>query len=110
MINFKDNRAMVWEVEKHENYTKVKLGTSRKDKKTDEWIGSNWFASFVGNAHKKPLNKGDRIIMDGGVTCEKYQDKYPTKMVVFDFEVTQKAVVENEPDFQQLDDSDSIPF
>ena len=112
MINFKEVYFTVWEMEDKGNYLKTKLSSSKKDKKTDKYVNSNWFASFVGEANTKGkgLNKGDRIKANGGVSCEKYEDKYPTRVVVFDFEILESKPKNDIPEgFTQIED-DSLPF
>jgi hypothetical protein len=55
MLSFNDckTRANVVKIEKFDKYSVVKLRTARKDKKTDEWVNSQWaFVKFLGEAHK----------------------------------------------------------
>jgi hypothetical protein len=68
--------AVVWEVEMKGSYAQVKLGTSRKDSRTKEYLNSNWsFVKFVGSAaeHIADVEKGKRIvILSGGISLEPY--------------------------------------
>jgi hypothetical protein len=73
----------IWEIEDKDSYAIVKMGTSRKDKKTGEYANSNWsFVRFVGNAYKDigQLKERDRIVIKaGGISQEPYIDKEGTK-------------------------------
>ena len=72
----RDNRdfaqlAKVWEVDNHDSYAVVSLGTSTKNKKTEEYDNSNWrFCRFVGNAYNDELlelEKGTTIEIKSGL-------------------------------------------
>ena len=69
-------RVVIWEVEDKGNYSLVKMGSSRKDKRSGEYANSNWsFVRFVGSAHEKAkeLNPKDRIVLKGaGISQEPY--------------------------------------
>jgi hypothetical protein len=71
--------AFVWEKEDHDTYAIVKLGTSRKDKKTGDYVNSNWsFVRFVGNAYEGIMDVPDKtriVIKSGRISSEPYQDK-----------------------------------
>jgi hypothetical protein len=71
--------AVIWEIDDRQTYAVVKMGTSRKDKKTDTYLNSNWsFVKFVGNAYKDidQLKEKDRIVIKaGGISWEPYVDK-----------------------------------
>lgn len=64
----------VWEVEDKGTWASVKLGTSRKDKKTGEYANSNWsFVRFVGNAYNDDLlalEPKTRIIIKSGMISQ----------------------------------------
>jgi hypothetical protein len=68
--------AVVWEVEDHDTYAIVKLGTSRKDKKTNEYANSNWsFVRFVGEAYKGITEVPEKtriVIKSGRISQEPY--------------------------------------
>lgn len=56
--------ATIWSIQKEEKYCVVKLSTSRKDKRTDKYVNSNWsYVKFVGEANQKArnLNEKDKI-------------------------------------------------
>ena len=77
MLYFKDQFAVIWEVQKvEERYSKVRLGTSEKDQEGN-YVNSNWFTTFLGNAHKSvtTLSAKDRVKITGKVTnVSKKQD------------------------------------
>jgi hypothetical protein len=111
--------ATVWEVESKGSYALVKLGTSRKDAKTKEYVNSNWsFVRFVGSAaeHIGDVEKGKRIvIVSGGISLEPYmKDNVKTwpkspQIVVFawDYPDGEGPVSSNHEDEE---DSENIPF
>lgn len=71
-----DQTAFVWEIEDRETYALVKLGTSRKDKRTNEYKNSNWsYVKFVADAYKHiaELQPKMRIVIkSGGISREPY--------------------------------------
>lgn len=127
MIYFKDIYSTFWEMEDRGNYSVVSLSTGRKDKKTNEFVNSNWkFVRFVGAAHEKvkELEKKDRIKINGGISWEPYLDDEGNKkwakqpsLVVFDFgypeerpegsNMDKPPVVEEET---KADDTEEMPF
>jgi len=96
-IPLKDFRATIWAIEDKNGYAKVNLSTSRKDKKTNEYANSSWFANFVMEAYKEVvgLDRGTRIVVKSGtLKKEPYIDAEGVKqfpknpaMTVFDFEL-----------------------
>ena len=81
----------VWDVEVNDNgYAKVNLGTSRKDKKTDEYVNTNWWGvAFVGKAKEfgADLTKGDVIEVISGQLENVYNKEKKVSyfnMVVFE--------------------------
>jgi hypothetical protein len=92
MINCIGTYANVFDVEDKGKYVKAHISTSRKDQ-NDEYINSNWFAYFFGKAKDKAAALEDKsriFILQGGVTCEKFDDddgdsKYFTSVKIFDF-------------------------
>lgn len=110
----------IWEVEHSEKYSTVKMGSSRKNKNTNEWINSNWsFIRFVGNAHEKSkyLKKGSKITnMRFSIDNEPYKNKngeisYPTKpkIVVYDFEIVEEQQNNTHEEVDEMDCGD-LPF
>lgn len=128
MLNIgKDSSKYVtfWSAEDKGKYSKVKLSSSTKNKQTDEYETSNWFATFVGHAHNKvnQLSEKDKIeITSGGITkkyvAEKKQEYI--NVTVFDFEImgtggakpkAKPKKEEKSADFVQVDeDEESLPF
>lgn len=93
-------KVRVWSIFKEEEkYAVVKIGSARKDKKTDSYVNSSWLATFVGEAFEKlqnldiPEKGGVGIELHGAtMTKEPYTDKngetiYPKseKFTVFNF-------------------------
>ena len=69
-------QAVVWEKEDHNTYAVVKLGTSHKDKKSGDYLNSNWsFVRFVGKAYDGIMDVPDKtriVIKAGWITQEPY--------------------------------------
>jgi hypothetical protein len=126
--------ATVWEItQKTDRYAKVRLGTSRKDK-DGNYINSNWFASFVGNALQKidDLDIGEKtriVLLNGYVCVDSVQKdgewKNYTNMAVFDIDLAENFQVPGQrssiPQVQSRqpsspsssssdDDTDEYPF
>ena len=111
----------VWDVEVNDNgYAKVNLGTSRKDKKTDEYVNTNWWGvSFVGEAKEFGANlvKGDVVEIVSGQLDNVYnKEKKVTyfNMVVFDAkkENNNKSEPKVQPKQSEVieEEDDSFPF
>src|SRR5215216_3147750 len=93
----KTARAKVMKIVKvEENYATVNLSSSRKDKRSGEYVYSSWgFARFVGDAFKSldMLHDGDVITLTSAmISHEPYlKDDKKTwgeaRITVFDFEV-----------------------
>jgi hypothetical protein len=92
MLNITGKFVKVLETEDKGRYVQAKLGTSRKDKRDDTYINSNWMARFVGDCVglAKTLSKGDKITINKG-SIESVYDKEKqrtwTTVTVFEFEV-----------------------
>jgi hypothetical protein len=122
MIYFKDTYAKVWKIEDKGNYAQVQFSTSRKDKKSGEYLNSSWsFVNFVGDAYKKigELSEGDRILIkSGNISKESYMNtnnektwpKYP-KLAVFDWEPVKPREESNQPESSpDENDNEEMPF
>ena len=83
--------AKVWKTDIHDKFVKASISTSRKDKKTNEYVNSYWNATFVGNCadEAKVLQEGDRIqISAAQIENAKGKDgKYWVNVTVFGFSV-----------------------
>lgn len=67
-MGFRDGAfATVWEITNQgENFTKIRMSTSRKDKKTDEYVTDfSGFVSLIGNANKSVGQIENAIRRDG---------------------------------------------
>jgi hypothetical protein len=123
MIYFKDTYAKVWKIEDMGKYAQVQFSTSRKDKKSGEYLNSSWsYVNFVGDAYKKigELSEGDRILIkSGNISKEPYMNtnnekswpKYP-KLAVFDWEPAKAREEADRSDSPPVveDDEENLPF
>jgi len=129
-IPLKDFRASVWSLQDKGTYAQVNMSTSRKDKKTEEYANSSWYANFVGEAYKnidELSERGTRILVKSGtLKKEPYMDKdgvrqYPKNptMTVFawekyvpdpNFDSPPRVEEEVPPPTQDEFDSDELPF
>lgn len=123
----------IWEVKKEERSCTITMSTSRKDKRSGNYLNSNWsYVQFVGDAYPKAckLNKRDRITnLEFGLSWEPYTNKDGDKVfaksprfVVFDFEIannrdseykprSKPIVADDEPDDDFYESSDDeLPF
>lgn len=102
--------ATVWEVkEVGDRSTKVRLSTSRKNKKTDEYeTDFNGFVRLVGEAHENAgliegaINDGERCRIRLGATdvSNRYDKEAGREFVnytLFDFELADSAQSDDEP-------------
>lgn len=111
----------IWKIEQRDKDCLVQFSTSRKDRRTEEYLNSNWnFVVFVSKANDKVRNmeKGDRITnLNFGLSWEPYEKdgekiyaKSP-RMVVFDFD---KVDAPKKLDNEALEDfglsEDELPF
>ncbi len=88
----------VWSLTAAEKYTDARTSTSEKNQNSGEYINSNWFVRFLGEAHKKAqtLEVRDRIIVNSmKFTNETYtakdgSKKSSLKILIFDFDVQDK--------------------
>jgi len=56
-----DTWAKVWEIERRDNVTRVRISTSRKNRETGEYVQDfGGYVSLVGEAHKKAANLKER--------------------------------------------------
>jgi len=93
--------ATVWEIKAQgDNFTKIRVSISRKNKKTDEWVNDfNGFVSLIGEAHKKAdrladmIGDGERARIRLG-SCDvsnrydKDEEREYTNFTLFDFDFT----------------------
>ena len=113
-------QCVVWEKEDRDTYAIVKLGTSRKDKKSGEYANSNWsFVKFVGRAYEGIMDvpdKGRIVIKSGTISQEPYmKDNVKTwpkspQIVVFAWEYPEDRASESEHNAPPIVEEDSFPF
>lgn len=86
----KDAYATIWELDRKEKFTNVKLSTSRKNKETGQYKDDfSGYVRFIGKAHDLAANLQvrDRIQIDScDVTTnyDKEKEKRYTNFLVFD--------------------------
>ena len=120
----------VWNATAKGNYTEVECSTSKKNTQTDNYETdfSSKFVRFIGNAHKKSPQKGERIKVTScgvqNVRVNNGQNEYLKNPVylVFDFERDNGAGTpnytpsayggNNMPNFEELPEitDGSLPF
>jgi hypothetical protein len=129
MINFGRNvkyaqMATVWKIEDKETHAVVSISTSRKDKKTEQYVNSNWsFVRFVGNAYNEELlglQRGTRIeIHSAAISLEPYlkdgEKAYPKnpQIVVFAWGLPEGRDDNHENNVQETveeEDDGQMPF
>jgi hypothetical protein len=123
-MNITGKYLKVWKKKEQNGFTKLDLGDSKKNK-DDTYTNWTWFdCLLVGNAKNVTINENDTVeIKNGIISQEKYQDKWYTRIVIFDIEVMHKGNHQEkqqkpspEPNnefnhFQSVDDLDGgIPF
>lgn len=117
----KNNYAKVWEVDrKSDTLTKLRISTSRKNKKTEEYeTDFSGFIACVGTAcagKAAKLKSGDRIqIGDCDVTNRYDKEKKVTytDFKVFNFEVSggnSNATTEPQPEVDDGEVDSRLPF
>lgn len=92
--------ATVWEITATgDNFSKIRVSTSRKDKKTDEYVTDfNGFVSLIGEANKKlsmieeALDQDERCRIKLGACdvsnrYDKEAEREYTNFTLFDFEI-----------------------
>lgn len=89
MLNIKNSRGTVFQVEVKEKQVQCNLSTGKKNQ-DDTYTNMTWRARFVGNAFEKAkeLQDKDRIeIINGAVenTYDKENEKLYVNVVIFDF-------------------------
>lgn len=113
--------ATVWQVDKQERYTKVRISTSRKNRESGEYEQDfSGYCSFVGEAHKlgAGLSQKDRIRLGDCEVTTKYNKENGqtfTNFTVFSFEIPDDSnrgtQVATRPDNGEVDvDDDGLPF
>lgn len=90
-----DTWAKVWEVDRKERFTKVRISISNKDKNTGEYVQTfGGYVSLLGDAHRKAenLQKGDRIYIKSCNVDSKYKDgKTYTDFTIFAYDAGEQV-------------------
>lgn len=116
-----NNFAKVWKIfpknKAEQRYTDVQLSTSRKDKKTNQYVTDfSGYVRMVGSAEEKAaeLEAQDRIkLVQVGVSNSYDKEKKETKtqFVCFDFDFDNaKKQAGSEDDWAELDENAKLPF
>ena len=118
-MQIKDSRYhKVWEIEDKGNFSKVRLGDSKKDKEGN-YTNCTWSAILVGKAQQENVMVGDTInIISGQVFLDKGKDgKYYPNVTIFELEFANKAEKKKDeaetfdPDgFRAIEDDELVPF
>ena len=123
-------RVTVWKIEDKGTWAQVQFSSSRKDKKTNEYVNSGWsFARFVGESYKKInlLERNTRIVLKSAILAKEpyMQDgekKYPQNptITVFNFEVfvpeepshmDEPPMIEDDPEESKVEEEEEpLPF
>ena len=116
MINIKEGQwATVFRAEDKGKYVQATISTARKDKRTDEYINSNWFCRFVGKAldQARGLSDKDRIEIKNAA-IENIYDKEKKRsylnVVIFEFEMQQPKEKVEDGFIPVAADDDLLPF
>jgi hypothetical protein len=104
--------AQVYKVENKGNYVTGTLRTSKKDKKTDEWVSEFYNAKFVGNCKDQAARLADKdkvTISKAILESRTYEKKTYISVIVFEFT---SGSVEAYTDSSTINDEDpdSLPF
>jgi hypothetical protein len=84
-LQISNTNATVFQPENKGKYTVANISTGKKDKQMNDWINMSWKAKFVGK-NQNVQDKQRIKIISGTVEVRKYQDKYYTDVVIFDWE------------------------
>jgi hypothetical protein len=104
--------AQVYKIENKGNYVTGTLRTSKKDKKTDEWVSEFYNAKFAGNCKDQAAKLADKDKITIGkaiLESRTYEKKTYISVIVFEF--TSGAIeAYAEPTANIDEDPDSLPF
>lgn len=115
--------AKIWEMDKRERYTKLRISISKKDKKTDQYIDDfSGFVNLAGSAHTNAdmLHVGDRFKIgdcDVSTRYDKQKKVTYTNYSIFSFDKGDDAKGPNniqsgttEAETTDDDDDEDLPF
>lgn len=110
MINIAETKGSIYKVEQKGNMVLARLQTGKKV--NDTWENMWWSAKFVGKNKDKILQYGDKTrikITSGIVEQNKYQDKFYTNVIIFDYEIVDGKLAPLATT-EQFDDDSELPF
>lgn len=110
MINIAETKGSVYKVEQKGNMVMARLQTGKKV--NDTWENMWWSAKFVGKNKDKILRYGDKTrikITSGIVEQNKYQDKFYTNVIIFDYEIVDGKLAPLATT-EQFDEESELPF
>ena len=116
----RDTYMTIWSIEEKDGRYKGRASTSRKNKKDNTYVNSNWNVSFVGSASEKAktLVEKDRIVVKAGdlnvenIYLPENGDRKATSyllVTIFDFEKQTPNGAET-PKQTQPSNDDDLPF
>lgn len=116
----RDTYMTVWSITEKDGRISGRVSTSRKNKKDDTYVNSNWNARFVGNASEKAKTLPERTkikVQAGDSSIENVYlapqgDKPATSyltVTIFDFEVVNSNGTPATDGINQVTDDD-LPF
>ena len=116
MLNIAKSYATVWKIEDKGKYCSGRISSSKKDRRTGNYVNSNWNVRFIGNAcdPAKSLRERDKIIITNGF-IENIWDKENNRnwltLIVFDFEFADGRNAQPTPEgFEEVSTEDELPF
>jgi len=120
-MNANGKYLKVWKKKENNGYIKLDLGDSKKNK-DGTYTNWTWFdCLLVGNAKNVMINENDTVeVKSAQISQEKYQDKWYTRIVIFEIEVMHQGNHQQKQQapapqggfegFASIDNIDDIPF
>ena len=111
-MNISGKYLKVWKVkESPGGYTRLDLGDSKKDK-SGNYVNWTWFdCMLLGDAKGVKVSEGDKVEVKNGIIYqEKYQNKWYTKIIIFDLEVMESGQDKQAALVKEVFEDDTIPF
>lgn len=104
MLNVTSTKGFISKVKQQGNLILATFKTAKKV--NEQWVNMYWNAKFVGKSKEEILSCPDRTkveIINAIVEQNKYNDKYYTNLVIFDYVILDKPEAETEyPDETEL--------
>lgn len=109
MLNIKDSYCTVFQPECKGKFTACNISTGKKDREGN-WTNMNWRAKFCGK-NQDVVEKQRIKILSGTVETRKYEDKWYTDVIIFDWEPVDIKPKETEQVPGTIIENDSeLPF